>query len=108
MDSEELSLLSCNCIGGIILHDLGLRFNSPFINFWLSTRDFIKYLSDINYYNKLKIEFVRDDTRPHSVGQLDSKRIYFQHYKTEEEATHKWRERSERLDMDNLRKRLIL
>lgn len=102
LDNKDFSLLSNNCLGGFILHDLGLRFNSPFINLWLKPGDFIKYLTDIEYYRKLNVEFVKDDIRPYPVGQLDGIRIYFQHYKTEKEAAHKWRERSERLDTDNM------
>ena len=79
-----------------------MRFNSPFINFWLKPTDFIKYLPDIEYYGKLNIEFVKDDTRRYPVEQKEDIRIYFRHYKSREEATHKWKERSERLDMNNL------
>ena len=102
LDNKDFSLLSNNCLGGFILHDLGLRFNSPFINLWLKPGDFIKYLTDIEYYRKLNIEFVKDDTRPYPVGQLDGIRFYFQHYKNKEEAACKWRERSERLAPDNM------
>lgn len=42
LDNKDFSLLSSNCLGGFILHDLGLRFNSPFINLWLKPGDFIK------------------------------------------------------------------
>ena len=34
----------------MILHDLGLRFNSPFVNLWISPSDFIKMLGRLNYY----------------------------------------------------------
>lgn len=50
LKNKEFSLISSNCNGGMILHDLGLRFNSPFVNLWISPSDFIKMLGRLNYY----------------------------------------------------------
>lgn len=102
LDNKDFSLLSSNCIGGFLLHDLGLRFNSPFINLWMKPGDFIKYLANMEYYEKLNIEFIRDESRSYPVGKLKDVKIYFQHYKSREDAVTKWKERSERINKDNL------
>lgn len=102
LDNKDFSLLSSNCIGGFILHDLGLRFNSPFINLWMKPGDFIKYLADIEHYTKADIKFVENVPHSYPVGKLDDVMIYFQHYTSEEEAVRKWKERSKRINKDNM------
>ena len=44
------TIISSNCNGGIIYHDLGLPFNSPTINLSMDTDDFIKLVSNLKYY----------------------------------------------------------
>lgn len=36
LKNRDFSLLSSNCNGVFILHDLGLRFNSPTVNLWIT------------------------------------------------------------------------
>ena len=100
--NKDFSLLSSNCIGGFILHDLALKFNSPFINLWMSPGDYIQYLENIEYYQDKTLRFINDNSRPYPVGILEDVKIYFQHYKSEEEALDKWEKRSKRINMDNL------
>ena len=50
LKNHDITLLSNNCNGACILHDLGLKFNSPFVNLWLYPKDFIKYCGNIKYY----------------------------------------------------------
>ena len=40
--NRDFSLISSNCNGAVILHDLGLSFKSPFVNLWIKPNDFIK------------------------------------------------------------------
>ncbi len=44
------TIISNNCIGGIIYHDLGLEFMSPTINLFFKNEDFFTFLNDIEYY----------------------------------------------------------
>lgn len=48
--NKNLTIISQNCVGGVILHELGLRFNTPTVNLWFSAEDFIKILERPRYY----------------------------------------------------------
>ena len=41
--NHNMSVIASNCAGAFILHDLGQKFNSPFVNLYLEPADFIKY-----------------------------------------------------------------
>lgn len=86
--------------------DLGLRFNSPFINLWMYPQDFIEYCSNIPHYLKQPLEFYEDDKAlvdgKYPVGDLDGLKIFFQHYSTEDEARIFWERRSKRVSLNNL------
>lgn len=70
LKNKDFSLISNNCNGGVLLHDLGLRFNSPFVNLAIYAEDYVKYLENFDYYNSLEIKFV-DNPGLHPVGVLD-------------------------------------
>lgn len=42
--NENFSLISSNCNGAVILHDPGLKFQSPFVNRWIPPKDYVKML----------------------------------------------------------------
>ena len=43
--NKDCSIISMNCVGGMVSHELGLRFNSPTVNLWFTPKEFIKFLS---------------------------------------------------------------
>ena len=45
---EDISILCNNCTGGFILHDLGLRFDSPTINMFFMIWTFLTLLNILN------------------------------------------------------------
>ena len=100
--NHNICLLSNNCNGGFILHDLGLQFNSPFVNLWLEADDFVKYLSNIEFYRNHELVFIQDKNYNYPVGLLYDIKIYFMHYKDEEFAKEKWNARSLRMDLNHL------
>lgn len=102
LKNKDFSLISSNCNGAFILHDLGLRFNSPFVNLWMKPNDYIKLLQKLEYYLSCEMTFTEESNISYPIGVLDDIKIYFQHYKTPEEAKQKWFERAERIDMNNL------
>lgn len=103
--NRDCSIISINCIGGVVCHELHLRFNSPTINLWFRTKDFLTFLTNLDYY-LYNCELVQDmklsNQYMYPVGILGEIRIFFQHYKSFEEAKTKWIERTKRLHMDNL------
>ncbi len=105
LKNQDFTLVTNNCNGAFMLHDLGLRFNSPFVNLWLESHDFVKYCSNMAHYRECELRFADPNQYgvDYPVGLLDDLVIYFQHYASEEEAKQKWTERSARMREDNLR-----
>ncbi len=104
--NETPTLITNNCIGGIIYHDLGLEFRSPTINLFFGNKDFFPFINDIEYYaNQEPIE-VFEDGQKFPIGELrkgtESIRLYFMHYKTFDEAVEKWKKRAKKIDYNNL------
>lgn len=95
------TIISSNCNGGIILHDLGLKFNTPTINLYFSTVDFLKFVSDLNGYLKNDLTETESSYK-YPAGRLGDITIYFMHYSSFAEAKTKWDERKKRIDMNNL------
>lgn len=101
LKNHSPSIISSNCNGGIILHDLGLRFNTPTINLYFDSGDFLKFLSDLSgYFEKELVEVECEFDYP--AGRLGDITIYFMHYPSFAEAKAKWEERKNRVDMNNL------
>ena len=60
-DIFTFSIICSSCIGGIIYHRLGLKFLTPTINLWFNQKDFIKFISNLQYYLDQKLNFVESD-----------------------------------------------
>ncbi|AOF53883.1 exopolysaccharide biosynthesis protein [Rodentibacter caecimuris] len=101
LNNHGMTVISANCVGAFILHDLGEPFNSPFVNLYLSPKDFIRYLQNITFYQQQPLEFIVSE-KTYPVGKLADIEIHFMHYHTEQEAREKWQIRSARINPDNL------
>lgn len=95
------SILSSNCNGGIILHDLGLRFNTPTINLYFTSKDFLKFVKNLDHYLSVELQDITL-TNSYPIGKLDDITIHFLHYHTFIEAKQKWDERKKRVNKENL------
>lgn len=59
--NHDFTIISSNCVGGIIYHELGERFLSPTINLWFEPNDFLKFASNFDFYlSQDLIEIVND------------------------------------------------
>ena len=103
LKNKDISLICSNCAGGIIYHWLGLKFNSPFINLYMTGEDYIKALENWQDFLNAKIveDTSADETYPVGIGYSDIK-IHFMHYHTFEEAIEKWNRRKARVNSDNI------
>lgn len=99
--NKDFSILSNNCISGVISSDLGVRFNSPTVNLYMTPSDFVKMIEQLEYYLDLEITELNSDL-DYPVGRLGDITLYFKHYDTFEEACQKWHERKKRIRFDNL------
>lgn len=97
---SEISLISMNCIGGVLYHDCGKKFLSPTVNLYFLPSDFIKFVNNLDYYLSLTPTVCMGDRYP--VGVLDDIKIFFMHYHNCEEALKKWEERKKRINFEKI------
>lgn len=48
-------IIASNCNGGIIYHDLGLKFLSPTINLFFYPQDYLKFIMNLDHYVKAQL-----------------------------------------------------
>ena len=97
------TIISHNCIGGVLSHELGLKFLSPTVNLFMVNKDFIKFCENLEYYLSLDITpYDGDIKRDYPLGRCGDLVLYFVHYNSFEEAKYKWNERKKRVDMNNI------
>lgn len=99
---HDISILCSNCLGAVVSHDFGLRFNSPTVNLWMSPADFTKFVGNLDYYLSKKVKEIIPSPKPYPCGCIEDITIYFLHYKSFEEAEKKWEERKKRIDPENI------
>lgn len=106
--NSDFTILSCNCMGGLIYHELGMKFTSPTINTMILSADFLKFVSNLDYYLEQELRFTSEPIHVNGervtcpVAFLDDVMISFTHYKTDEESKIKWNERKKRINYDNM------
>lgn len=101
LNNRNFSIICNNCVGGGISHELGQRFNSPTVNLFMSSEDYIKFLTRLTYYISAPLKEIHSD-KGYPVGVIDDITLYFMHYISFEEAFEKWYTRVKRLNFDNL------
>lgn len=104
---KTTSIISMNCTGGIISHNLGLQFLSPTVNLYMNAEDFIKFCENLSYYIEInKFEKCTDKNiigdRTYPLAYLGDLTLYLVHYSSVEEAEKKWNERKQRINWDNI------
>ena len=105
--NKDFTLIARDCIGGVLYHQLGLRFLSPTINLFFSLEDFNCFCLDLKGYIDGRLEESKDEVLPYPVGVLYPAKgkpikIHFMHYETFDSAKAKWQERKQRIRYDNL------
>lgn len=91
LKNNNFSIISSNCVGGVIYHKLGLKFLSPTINLWIRPNDYLKFLKNLNYYLiTANLSEDKSNYLDYPVGFLGSGEnkitLYFQHYQSFTEA----------------------
>ncbi len=98
---QNFSIISCNCIGGLLYHKYSMKFLSPTINLFFEARDFIKFVNNIKYYLSLELQF-DDSSKEYPIGVLGDIRIHFLHYKSFADAKNAWYRRLKRINFENM------
>lgn len=100
--NKNLTIIANNCNATFMYKDLGIKYNSPTINLFMSINDFVKFCENMDYYVTLKIEEINDSTTNYPVGRLGDLQINFMHYKSFNLAKVKWQERCRRINNRNI------
>lgn len=97
------TLICSNCTGGFIYHWLGLRFNSPFINLFLTDVDFVNALKNFDAFLETRIVEDVESIYPYPVGiGYGGIKVHFMHYKTFDDAIAIWEKRKTRINRNNM------
>lgn len=96
------TILSGNCTGGVILHDLGLPFNTPTINWGISPANYIKLLQDPKKYFNAEVIDTGEMFDNGYLANIADIRILFAHVKSFNEGLDNWNRRKARVNFDNL------
>lgn len=105
--NSDVTIISVNCTGGILSHDLGLQFRSPTVNLFMRAEDFTKFCENLEDY--LSIDEFVECTDPMVIGDrtypivyLEDILLFLVHYHSVQEAQEKWNERKKRVNWDNI------
>lgn len=88
-------------LGGVILHELGERFNSPTVNLFFAAEDYVKFLEKLDFYLEQPLIEI-ESNRGYPVAKLNDITIYFMHYSSFDEAKRTWEKRVKRINKDNM------
>lgn len=102
LKNKEFTIISSNCIAGVIYKDLGMEFFSPTINLFFYPADFIKFCKNLKYYLGLDLEECNGSSAGYPIGKLEDIYIHFMHYDSFEEAKEAWDRRKKRVNYNNL------
>lgn len=99
--NEHFCIISQNCIGGVMYHDLGLEFTSPFINCLVKGDNMVRLCSEPERYLSMKpcIErFEESLAYPrHPILRLGDVEVHFPHTDNGEQALAAWKRRVTRI-----------
>lgn len=101
LKNKDFSIISSDCIGGLVYHDLHMEFKSPTINLAIPAHSFVNLCSNLKENLKIKPEEVQSET-PYPVMKIGDVIVNGIHYHSYQELKDKWENRKVRLNYDNL------
>jgi len=111
------TIISNNCSGAALYHDIGSMFFSPTILLQILPSEYPKFCKNIREYMSLEVEEYTNISQKHAdeafwllrgnapyfpMGLLGDIAILFQHYDTFEAGKEKWDLRKQRMDFEHL------
>ena len=102
IQNKEFSIIAKDCTGAMLLHELGMRFDTPTVNLFFTAGDYVRFCADLRSYMQMELIEDLSACEKYPVGLLGDVRIYFRHYKSFQQAKMKWEQRSRRIHWDNL------
>lgn len=104
---KDFTVISSNCWGGILYQDLGLNYQTPFVNQYMHTPCFLKLVKQFPAYMKMELAVSTTSkyfsaAAPYPIGHLGDLEIHFIHYSLEDNVVAKWNERKARIQSDKI------
>ncbi len=114
LENPHFTIISNNCWGGHVYRYFDMPYESPTVGLYFFTDEYIKFLSRLKEHLHMELKFIptskskyydelikRNETNK-IIGKLGDVEIVFLHYKTEAEASEKWKRRCARIHWDHL------
>ncbi|HEU5292735.1 MAG TPA: DUF1919 domain-containing protein [Cyclobacteriaceae bacterium] len=107
LKAGNFTVVSSNCWGGILYQDLGLNYQTPFVNQYMHAPCFLKLVKQFPDYMKMDLivsthsKYFSSATS-YPVGHLGDIEIHFIHYSLNDNVIGKWNERKARINSDAL------
>lgn len=114
LKKTNFTIISNNCWGGVVYEHFGLKKQSPTIGSYFFAEEYIRFVSNLDYYLKCDLQFIKVEASKYSdliklkkqenvpIGILGDIEIMFLHYHSCDEAKEKWDRRIKRVNRDNL------
>ncbi len=106
---RSFTLISQNCVGGVIYHMLDMPFKTPTINLYINDEDFVKLAENPRYYFSIEPEPLlekyiepTDEQVNYPLIKVGDITVYCRHYNSCKEAIDSWNRRRERIDYNNI------
>ncbi|MGI5867991.1 MAG: DUF1919 domain-containing protein [Kiritimatiellia bacterium] len=100
---DPVSILSNNCLGGLICHDVGIKFDTPTVNLWMTCDDFIGFMENLPEMLKEEVVEIPQEASLFPVGQLAGRiTLNFTHYRSFVDAKDAWNRRRIRVDFNRI------
>ena len=96
----RVSIISQNCIGGVVYHDLHSEFLSPTINLFFKEPDFVKFVLNLHHYLNCDLIMSWGDEYP--IGKIEDLTVFFMHYDNCKEAKLAWERRKVRINWEKI------
>lgn len=100
LKNNRFSIISSDCIGGVLYHDLGCKFTSPTIN--LIVPEFLIFVKSLKHYIEVEPIPAGYSKKGEPIIMLDNIEIIGVHYHNHVELINKWNERKLRINWNNI------
>lgn len=107
--NKDFTIISQNCVGGVIYADLDLEFKTPTINMFIEDENFVKLVENFEYYMQIEavpkcecyIDPIDNKIRYPKIAIGDIELCCI-HYKNCQEAIEAWERRKKRVNYNNI------
>lgn len=115
INKSRFTIISNNCWGGETYESYNLIKQSPTVGLFFWACDYIKFISNIQYYLDQPLKFIDPKKSKYyervklthgygtyPVARLGDIEIFFMHYSSEKQVIEKWNRRIKRIDWDHI------